>query len=80
MYHDLMWDFKLAVMDRLVSLMLYIFLCLKDREFETFLPATEHLEKKPGRRKNVMIIVAVLVPVVLLALLTGLLVWHFHRE
>ncbi|GLD63845.1 suppressor of tumorigenicity 14 protein homolog [Lates japonicus] len=45
-----------------------------------FLPATDsnELEKKPGRRKRLWIGVGLLVSAAALALLTGLLVWHFH--
>ncbi|TKS76486.1 Suppressor of tumorigenicity 14 protein [Collichthys lucidus] len=45
-----------------------------------FLPATDskQLEKKPGRRKRLWIGVGLLVSAAALALLTGLLVWHFH--
>ncbi|XP_035513490.1 suppressor of tumorigenicity 14 protein homolog [Morone saxatilis] len=45
-----------------------------------FLPATDskRLEKKPGRRKKLWIGLGLLVSAAALALLTGLLVWHFH--
>ncbi|XP_029011921.1 ST14 transmembrane serine protease matriptase b isoform X2 [Betta splendens] len=47
---------------------------------ETFLPASDpkHLEKKPGRRKHLGIVVGLLVLAAGLGLLIGLLVWHFH--
>ncbi|KAK2898169.1 ST14 transmembrane serine protease matriptase b isoform X1 [Channa argus] len=52
----------------------------QDQAWETFLPATDgkRLEKKPGRKKKLGIILAVVVLAALVALLTGLLVWHFH--
>ncbi|XP_041801639.1 suppressor of tumorigenicity 14 protein homolog [Chelmon rostratus] len=45
-----------------------------------FLPATDskQLEKKPGRRKKLWIGVGLLLAAAAVALLTGLLVWHFH--
>uniref|UniRef100_A0A7N6BG35 Suppression of tumorigenicity 14b n=1 Tax=Anabas testudineus TaxID=64144 RepID=A0A7N6BG35_ANATE len=45
-----------------------------------FLPATDskRLEKKPGRRKQLVIVAGVLVAAAAVALLTGLLVWNFH--
>ncbi|XP_074538629.1 suppressor of tumorigenicity 14 protein homolog [Halichoeres trimaculatus] len=45
-----------------------------------FLPASDskHLEKKPGRRRKLWIGVGLLLAAVALALLTGLLVWHYH--
>lgn len=47
-----------------------------------FLPASDskHLEKKPGRRKKLWMGVGLLVAAAALSLLTGLLVWHYHRE
>uniref|UniRef100_A0A4W6FUJ7 ST14 transmembrane serine protease matriptase b n=1 Tax=Lates calcarifer TaxID=8187 RepID=A0A4W6FUJ7_LATCA len=55
----------------------------KDTDWDAglqFLPATDSkkLEKKPGRRKRLWIGVGLLVSAAALALLTGLLVWHFH--
>ncbi|XP_044206401.1 suppressor of tumorigenicity 14 protein homolog [Thunnus albacares] len=45
-----------------------------------FLPASDskQLEKKSGRRKKLWIGVGLLLSAAALALLTGLLVWHFH--
>uniref|UniRef100_A0A665VJL6 Suppressor of tumorigenicity 14 protein homolog n=1 Tax=Echeneis naucrates TaxID=173247 RepID=A0A665VJL6_ECHNA len=45
-----------------------------------FLPASDskHLEKKPGRRKKMWIGLGLVLAAGSLALLTGLLVWHFH--
>ncbi|XP_076598173.1 suppressor of tumorigenicity 14 protein homolog [Chaetodon auriga] len=45
-----------------------------------FLPATDskQLEKKPGRTKRLWMGVALLLAAAAVALLTGLLVWHFH--
>lgn len=59
-------------------------LCVQD-DWDTtlhFLPATDskQLEKKPGRRKKLWIGVGLLLAAAAVALLTGLLVWHFHRE
>lgn len=47
-----------------------------------FLPATDsrRLEKKPGRTKRLWMGLGLLLAAVCVALLTGLLVWHFHRE
>uniref|UniRef100_A0A3B4XEE2 ST14 transmembrane serine protease matriptase b n=1 Tax=Seriola lalandi dorsalis TaxID=1841481 RepID=A0A3B4XEE2_SERLL len=47
-----------------------------------FLPASDskHLEKKPGRRKKLWIGVGLVLAAAAVALLTGLLVWHFHCE
>ncbi|XP_027131471.1 suppressor of tumorigenicity 14 protein [Larimichthys crocea] len=55
----------------------------QDPDWDTalqFLPATDskQLEKKPGRRKKLWIGVGLLVLAAALALLTGLLVWHFN--
>ncbi|KAK2850911.1 hypothetical protein Q5P01_007187 [Channa striata] len=52
----------------------------QEQDWETFLPATDckRLEKEPGRRKKLGIVVTVVVLAALVALLTGLLVWHFH--
>ncbi|XP_070696320.1 suppressor of tumorigenicity 14 protein homolog [Pempheris klunzingeri] len=45
-----------------------------------FLPApdSKRLEKKPGRRKRLWVGVGLLLSAAGVALLTGLLVWHFH--
>ncbi|CAJ1085632.1 suppressor of tumorigenicity 14 protein homolog isoform X1 [Xyrichtys novacula] len=45
-----------------------------------FLPAADsrQLEKKPGRRKKLWMGVGLLLAAASVALLTGLLVWHFH--
>ncbi|XP_034550816.1 suppressor of tumorigenicity 14 protein homolog, partial [Notolabrus celidotus] len=45
-----------------------------------FLPAADskHLEKKPGRRRKMWIGVGLLAAAAAVALLTGLLVWHYH--
>ncbi|XP_070824515.1 suppressor of tumorigenicity 14 protein homolog [Chaetodon trifascialis] len=45
-----------------------------------FLPATDarQLEKKPGRTRRLWMGVALLLAAAAVALLTGLLVWHFH--
>uniref|UniRef100_A0A3Q3WE32 Uncharacterized protein n=1 Tax=Mola mola TaxID=94237 RepID=A0A3Q3WE32_MOLML len=47
-----------------------------------FLPVTDsrQLEKKPGCRKKLWIGVGLLFSAAAVALLTGLLVWHFHRD
>lgn len=47
-----------------------------------FLPASDSrgLEKKPGRTKKLWVGLGLLLAAVSVALLTGLLVWHFHRE
>lgn len=55
----------------------------QDEDWDTtlqFLPATDakQLEKKPGCRKKLWIGVGLLLSAAALALLTGLLVWHFH--
>uniref|UniRef100_UPI0037E8B79A suppressor of tumorigenicity 14 protein homolog n=1 Tax=Semicossyphus pulcher TaxID=241346 RepID=UPI0037E8B79A len=55
----------------------------RDRDWDTtlqFLPAvdTRQLEKKPGRRKKLWIGVGLLLSAAAVALLTGLLVWHYH--
>ncbi|XP_040008541.1 suppressor of tumorigenicity 14 protein homolog isoform X2 [Xiphias gladius] len=56
---------------------------VKDGDWDTalqFLPATDpkQLEKKPGRRRRLWMGVGLLLSAAALALLTGLLVWHFH--
>lgn len=62
------------------------FLCLiQGDELEStfqFLPVTDSrgLEKKPGRTKKLWMGLGLLLAAVSVALLTGLLVWHFHRE
>lgn len=63
------------------------FLCLIQQgdEWESglqFLPATDsrRLEKKPGRTKKLWMGLGLLLAAACVALLTGLLVWHFHRE
>ncbi|XP_026189279.1 suppressor of tumorigenicity 14 protein homolog isoform X2 [Mastacembelus armatus] len=45
-----------------------------------FLPAadSQHLEKKPGQRKAVGLGVGLVLAAAAVALLTGLLVWHYH--
>ncbi|KAL6119000.1 st14 [Pungitius sinensis] len=45
-----------------------------------FLPASDpqRLQKKPGRRRTIWIGVGLLLAATSVALLTGLLVWHFH--
>lgn len=58
---------------------------LQEEEWESglqFLQATDsrRLEKKPGRRKKLWIGLGLLLASAAVALLTGLLVWHFHRE
>lgn len=58
---------------------------LQEEEWESglqFLPATDsrRLEKKPGCRKKLWIGLGLLLASAAVALLTGLLVWHFHRE
>lgn len=55
----------------------------QDQDWDTtlqFLPASDSkkLEKKPGQRKKIWIGVGLVVSAAALALLTGLLVWHFH--
>uniref|UniRef100_A0A665VJH0 Suppressor of tumorigenicity 14 protein homolog n=1 Tax=Echeneis naucrates TaxID=173247 RepID=A0A665VJH0_ECHNA len=55
----------------------------QDPDWDTvlqFLPASDskHLEKKPGRRKKMWIGLGLVLAAGSLALLTGLLVWHFH--
>lgn len=47
-----------------------------------FLPATDskRLEKMSGRQKKLLIGVGLLLLAVVVALLTGLLVWHFNCE
>ncbi|XP_068588278.1 ST14 transmembrane serine protease matriptase b [Cebidichthys violaceus] len=55
----------------------------KDQDWDTtlqFLPAsdTKQLEKKPGQRKKLWIGVGLLLSAAAVALLSGLLVWHFH--
>lgn len=47
-----------------------------------FLPATDSkpLEKMSGRRKKLWLGVGLLLLAVAVALMTGLLVWHFNRE
>ncbi|KAM7405386.1 hypothetical protein PAMP_012653 [Pampus punctatissimus] len=55
----------------------------EDADWDTtlqFLPASDsnQLEKKPGRRKKLWIGVILVLSAIALALLTGLLVWHFH--
>ncbi|XP_071314887.1 suppressor of tumorigenicity 14 protein homolog [Trachinotus anak] len=55
----------------------------QDADWDTtlqFLPASDskHLEKKPGRRKRLWIGAGLVLAAVAVALLTGLLVWHFH--
>lgn len=57
----------------------------QEEEWESglqFLQATDsrRLEKKPGRRKKLWIGLGLLLASAAVALLTGLLVWHFHRE
>lgn len=57
----------------------------QDHDWETtlqFLPASDskHLEKKPGRRRRLWVGAGLLLSAAGLALLTGLLVWHFHCE
>ncbi|KAI3357911.1 hypothetical protein L3Q82_016294 [Scortum barcoo] len=57
--------------------------CLQDLDWDTnlqFLPASDsqQLEKKPGRRKKLWMGVGLLLAAAAVALLTGLLVWHFH--
>uniref|UniRef100_A0A3Q1GSD3 ST14 transmembrane serine protease matriptase b n=1 Tax=Acanthochromis polyacanthus TaxID=80966 RepID=A0A3Q1GSD3_9TELE len=56
---------------------------LQDPEWDTtlqFLPASDgrKLEKKPGFRRKLWMGVGLLLAAAALALLTGLLVWHFH--
>ncbi|KAM9350770.1 suppressor of tumorigenicity 14 protein homolog [Symphorus nematophorus] len=56
---------------------------IQDPEWDTmlqFLPATDaqQLEKKPGRRKKLWVGVGLLLAAAALALITGLLVWHYH--
>lgn len=58
---------------------------LQEEEWESglqFLQATDsrQLEKKPGRRKKMWIGLGLVLASAGVALLTGLLVWHFHRE
>lgn len=58
---------------------------LQDFDWDTtlqFLPASDskRLEKKPGRRKKLWVGVGLLLSSAAVALLTGLLVWHFHCE
>lgn len=60
-------------------------LCLIQQGDESvlqFLPASDSrgLEKKPGRTKKLWMGLSLLLAAVCIALLTGLLVWHFHRE
>ncbi|XP_059189470.1 ST14 transmembrane serine protease matriptase b [Centropristis striata] len=55
----------------------------QDPDWDTalqFLPASDsrQLEKKPGRRKKVWVGVALVAAAAAVALLSGLLVWHFH--
>ncbi|KAM4737636.1 suppressor of tumorigenicity 14 protein homolog [Anableps anableps] len=47
---------------------------------EQFLQVSDsrHLEKKPGRRKRLWVGLGLLCTAIAVALLTGLLVWHFH--
>uniref|UniRef100_A0A8C9XTN0 ST14 transmembrane serine protease matriptase b n=1 Tax=Sander lucioperca TaxID=283035 RepID=A0A8C9XTN0_SANLU len=49
---------------------------------QVFLPASDskHLEKKPGRRKKTWLGVGLVLGAAAVALLSGLLVWHFHCE
>jgi len=59
-------------------------LCLQEEDVDTnvgFLqtPDTGALQKKPGGRK-LWLGVALLLGSAALALITGLLVWHFHRR
>lgn len=63
------------------------FLCLIRQRDEGelalhFLPAADSrgLEKKPGRTKKLWIGLGLLLAAASVAILTGLLVWHFHRE
>uniref|UniRef100_A0A8C9XS31 ST14 transmembrane serine protease matriptase b n=1 Tax=Sander lucioperca TaxID=283035 RepID=A0A8C9XS31_SANLU len=56
---------------------------LSDGDLDTsqvFLPASDskHLEKKPGRRKKTWLGVGLVLGAAAVALLSGLLVWHFH--
>ncbi|XP_054465481.1 suppressor of tumorigenicity 14 protein homolog [Anoplopoma fimbria] len=58
-------------------------LSLQDQDWDTtyqFLPAsdTKRLEKKPGRRRKLWIGAGLLLAAAAVALLSGLLVWHFH--
>ena len=60
-------------------------LCRQDRDWDVglqFLPASDskQLEKKPGCRRKLWIGLGLLVSAAALALLTGLLVWHFQCE
>lgn len=62
-----------------------LLISLQDTDFDTmlqFLPASDsrQLEKKPGRKKKLWIGIGLLLSAAALALLTGLLVWHFHCE
>uniref|UniRef100_A0A8D3CBY1 Suppressor of tumorigenicity 14 protein-like n=1 Tax=Scophthalmus maximus TaxID=52904 RepID=A0A8D3CBY1_SCOMX len=54
-----------------------------DSDWDTtfqFLPATDpkQLEKKPGRRKKLWVGVGLVLSAAAVALLTGMLVWHYH--
>lgn len=56
--------------------------CLQDKDWDTsvqFLPASDNkkLEKKKGPGK-VGAVIGVLIFAAVVALMTGLLVWHFH--
>uniref|UniRef100_A0A8D3BSP9 Suppressor of tumorigenicity 14 protein-like n=1 Tax=Scophthalmus maximus TaxID=52904 RepID=A0A8D3BSP9_SCOMX len=55
----------------------------RDSDWDTtfqFLPATDpkQLEKKPGRRKKLWVGVGLVLSAAAVALLTGMLVWHYH--
>ncbi|KAF1391049.1 hypothetical protein PFLUV_G00064560, partial [Perca fluviatilis] len=57
--------------------------CLQDGDLDTtqvFLQASDskHLEKKPGRRKRTWLGLGLVLGAGAVALLTGMLVWHFH--